>query len=87
MFASQDDGAAYRGEISKVPLCSGKKLTSAAFIHVKEKDPSGPVKILTKQRMKPVSPEHVHTYSTQQTANHASWQALKGHEGLFPYLK
>lgn len=50
MFASQDDNAACRGEISKVSLCSRKRLISTAFKDTKEKDPSGPVKILAKDK-------------------------------------
>lgn len=82
MFASQDDSAASRGERSKVPFCSRNRLFGAAFLDAKEKDPSGPVKILNKGENQ-FSPKYVNTPSMQETINPASWQAFKGHDVFF----
>lgn len=86
MFASEGDSAVCQGEISKVPLCSRKKLTNTAFTRAKQKYClSGPVKILSKGLKSASSKTREHLLH-EQTTTHTSRQALKGHDA-FAYLK
>lgn len=68
-------------------FCSRKTLLGAALLDAKEKDPSRPVKIQSKGQNQ-FSPKRMSTHSMKDTINHASWQALKGHDFFFfLYLK